>query len=119
MRHGRPDRSEGVSWLHLPVVLLLVWWTIGFLDPDRRYWFFLDWVNLWWFGENFIGIAVYMAVRSVSAATHHLGVLVMLAATAWAACFILPAARREALARRIGEILPVLRPLLEAGERSL
>ncbi len=56
------------------------------------------------------------SVRTVSAATHRLGCLVMLAGAAWIACFALPgrtgAALRETLSRRA----PALRFLLEPIE---
>jgi len=100
-------------------------------------------ICLWWFGENFINISVYMAdardlklalvgggehdwtqlfyqfgllgpepVARIAAGTHHLGVLVMLAAVAWAGAFALPPEVRASLRDRLAEKAPALGGLL-------
>lgn len=46
------------------------------------------------------GLLAEDSVDRISTATYHLGVLVMLAATAWLACLSLPARSREALASK-------------------
>jgi hypothetical protein len=89
-------------------------------------------VCLWWFGENFINIAIYMAdarslalplvgggdhdwnelfyrwgvltqpaVQRIAAATHGIGVIVMLLGLAWCGWFLQPESRREPLRRRM------------------
>jgi hypothetical protein len=53
------------------------------------------------------------SVAAVSAGTHRLGVVVMLAGLAWAAFFTLPEHAREAVKDRIGARLPSARLFLE------
>jgi hypothetical protein len=195
-----PRAAEGgFSWLRLPPVVLLLFWTLRFAAPDRPYGFWLDWVNLpfheaghlvfmpfgrtlhilggtlgqllvpgllagyfvvrmrnpysaalcaWWFGENFVNISVYMAdardlelplvgggdhdwnnlfyqfgllgeesVHRVSSLTHHAGIVLMLAATAWAAFFVLPTVRQEAIRDALSGRFPALRLLFEPDPR--
>ncbi len=99
---------------------------------------------LFWFGENFIDVSVYMAdaralrlplvgggehdwnnlfyqfgllaedrVSAIATTTHHLGVLLMLGAALWVALLALPPERKSALAARLADRLPILRPLLD------
>jgi len=56
------------------------------------------------------------SVARVSTITHHLGVVVMLAAVAWMACLALPADLRESLGARLSGRFPALRLLLEQPE---
>ncbi|MEK7798656.1 MAG: hypothetical protein AAB297_02410 [Acidobacteriota bacterium] len=56
------------------------------------------------------------SVRTVAAATHHLGVLVMLAGIAWIACFALPGRPREALREVLSRHAPALLFLIESSE---
>ncbi len=98
---------------------------------------------LWWLGESFLNVSVYMAdarelkldlvgggehdwneifyrlgllgedsVERISAATHHLGVVVLLSGVAWMICLGLPAAFREGLGERLSRGFPPARLLL-------
>ena len=96
---------------------------------------------LWWFGESFVDVAVYMAdardaalpllggyhdwnelffqfgllhesaVRRISGSTHVLGTLLMLAGLAWMVYFLLPAPWQEAVYGNLPK------PLKRLGER--
>jgi hypothetical protein len=101
----------------------------------------------WWFGQNFLGIAYYMAdarelklplvgggendwnhlfydwgllgedsVRSVSSATHGVGVALMGVACLWMIFLALPAALQESLAGRVTRRHPWLRIFYSQGE---
>jgi hypothetical protein len=67
-----------------------------------------DWTQLFYQ----FGLLGEEPVRVVSALTHHLGVALMLAATAWIACFAFPASMRESIAARFGF------PRRVSGDRS-
>jgi hypothetical protein len=97
----------------------------------------------WWFGENLVNIAVYMAdardlalplvgggdhdwnnlfytfgllgqesVAAVSAWTHRIGTIVMVASLGWLATFLLTGESRRRFEELVRERLPALRPLV-------
>jgi hypothetical protein len=69
-----------------------------------------DWNNLF-YQFNLLGES---SVTTIAALTHHLGVLVMLAATMWVGCLALPKSRKEALSEWMEGRFPALRALLDA-----
>jgi hypothetical protein len=63
-----------------------------------------------------IGLLDQESVARNSALTHHLGVIVMMAAVAWMVCLALPADVRENLAARISRSFPPASLLFEKSE---
>jgi hypothetical protein len=63
-----------------------------------------------------LGLLDQESVERISTATHHLGVIVMLAAVAWMICLALPSDARESLAGRISRSFPPAGLLFERSE---
>jgi hypothetical protein len=67
-----------------------------------------DWNNLFYQ----FNLLDERSVVTISSLTHHLGVIVMLAATVWVGCLALPKSRKEAMSNWMEERFPPLRALL-------
>lgn len=65
-----------------------------------------------------LGLLGQESVESVSAFTHHLGVVMMLAGVTWMICLALPAGVRDTLSERLSRGFPPARFLLEQSEQD-